>query len=289
MVKIEARFLVPFLVVFLSVVWLVPIAVAIGVPPSQETITLTMERGSSLSFFLLVNEVYEEVVLDAEGEVSDWISFGEGEEAEIIIPQSFQTNIVMVTISVPDDVELDEYDAITRVDGRKLQTLRIKVTLELSDAKAYSKLSDVDEEVGQLEEKVEGMSGSLNNMRVQIATLEEQVSEKMQEIYEYQRDVTALEDEKVRLETENEDLGQDLEELQSKSQELEASNTQLNEMTGMLVGTQLPGMFFGGVIIGVIIVTLVVKRSHVARKVKARVQRIRKRGQDQNKYQWKPG
>ena len=252
MAETYMRFLNAFTAVCLSVVLLAPIAAAIDVPPTQETVTLTMERGSSHSFFLLVQEVYEARTLSGGGDIGDWITFGDGKLEEIEIPQSFQTNIVLVTVTVPDDIELNEYEGVINEDGRRLSTIRVKVTLELSDAKAYSKLSDVDKEVSELEERVETMTGSLNSMRTQVATLEKEVSDKMQEIYEYQRDVTTLEDEKERLETENADLGQELSELTSKSQELEASNEQLNEMTGMLVGTQMPGMFFAGILLGMI-------------------------------------
>ncbi len=274
MVKIDNHFLLSLLGISLSLILLPPLTSALSVPASQEDIYLTMERGSSHHLFLLVNNVEELVTLRADGEIEDWITFGENKKAEYNISPSYSTEIVLVTISVPAKTELAEYKGSVKADGKKLSSLEIKVTLELSDAKAYEQLSDVDEEVGRLKEKVESLTDSMNSMRVQLATLEEEVSDKMQDIYAYQKNLTALENEKSRLESEKAEIEQNLKNLQVKSEGLEESNRQLNEMTGMLVGTQLPGMFFGGIILGVIAVTLIVKRAHVAKKIKSRVQRI---------------
>jgi myosin heavy subunit len=282
MAKTDARLFFSLLALSLSLIFLFPVASALDVPPSQEDIILTMERGASLPIFLLVNDVDEEVTLKADGEIENWVRFGEDKEAELNITPAYYTTVVLVTVSVPKDAELEEYEGSINADSRKLSSLRIKVTLELSDAKAYEQLSDVDEEVNRLREKVESMADSLNSMRVQIATLEEEVSSKMEEIYKYQKDLTALENEKNDLEEENTALAQNLQDLQTKSDELEESNKELNELTGMLVGTQLPGMFFGGIILGIIVVTLALKRSHVAKKIKSRVQRLKQRGKGES-------
>jgi peptidoglycan hydrolase CwlO-like protein len=278
----RGQILVSFLAVSLSLILLSSSIHAQSVPESQEDMKLTMERGSSFQFFLLVNDVEEEVTLIAEGDIEDWVRFGEGKLAEMNITPTFYTSVVLVTVTVPDDMELGEYEGVINADNAKLASLEIKVTLELSDAKAYEQLSDVDKEVSGLKDKVESQTDSLNSMRIQLATLKKEVSDRMEEIYEYQRDLVELEDAKSALETENSELQQDLESLQAKSDDLEESNRQLNEMTGMLVGTQLPGMFLGGVILGVIFVTLVIKRSHVAKKIKTRIQRARGKGREES-------
>jgi FtsZ-binding cell division protein ZapB len=270
------RFLNTFLAVCLSIALLLPSASATDVPSTQESMDFTIERGSSHSFFLLVSELSSDVTLSGGGDIGDWISFGDGKLNEIKIPETSVINIVLVTIDVPDGIDLDEYDGVINENGRRLSLLRVKVTLDLSDAKSFEQLSDVDKEVTGLQEKVESLTGSLVNVRSQLATLEKEVSDRMEEIYKYQRDVTALEDEKARLEAENQNLDKDISALQEKSAELEESNTELNQMTGMLVGTQLPGMFFAGIMLGVVSLTLVVKREHFARKIRAKLKGTRK-------------
>ncbi|MBN2330417.1 MAG: hypothetical protein JXC85_01250 [Candidatus Aenigmarchaeota archaeon] len=254
---------------------------AISVPSAQENIDLTIERGSSYSFFMLVNDVDEEAVLTAEGEIDDWVRFGEDKKTKINVSSSFFMTIVLVTITVPEGMDLDEYTGMIKADGRKISSLAVKVTLELSDAKAFEQLSDVDKEVGNLKDKVESLTESLNMMRVDVATLEAEVSSRMQEIYEYQRNLTVLEDERDSLLSENTELESELNEFMDRSAELEESNKELNAITGSLISTQLPGMFFGGVILGIIAVTLVVKRAHVAKKLKSRVKRLAGRGKEE--------
>jgi len=280
MAKIDNHFLLSLLGVSLSLILLIPVASAVSVDESQESIVLVLERGTTYEFPLLAQDIEKTATIKASGEISDWIAFGEDKDSEYEIYPSYLTK-VLVSITIPDDAELGEYEGEIEADSMKLSSLEIKVTLELSDAKAYEQLSDVDEEVGRLKEKVESMTDSMNSMRVQLATLEEEVSDKMQDIYAYQKNLTALENEKSRLESEKAEIEQNLKNLQAKSEGLEESNRQLNEMTGMLVGTQLPGMFFGGIILGVIAVTLIVKRAHVAKKIKSRVQRVSGRGKEE--------
>lgn len=281
MEKAVSQLLFPILTIALTLVLLSPGSQAISVPSTQEQIELTIERGSSYSFFLLVNDVDEEATLTADGDTEDWVRFGEEKKTKINVSSSFFMTIVLVTITVPDDTDLDEYTGTIKADGRKISGLEVKVTLELSDVKAFEKLSDVDEEVGTLRDQVKSLTDSLNTMRVDMATLEAEVSTSMDEIYKYQKNLTALENERNSLLSENTNLEGDLQQFMVKSSELEESNRQLNDITGFLISTQLPGMFLGGIILGIIVVTLVVKRAHVAKRIKSRVKRLRGREKEE--------
>ena len=275
MVKAVSQLLFLIMGIVLTIVLLSPASSAVSVPSTQEVIRLTIERGSSYDFFLIVSDVDEEIKLTADGDTEDWVGFGEEKKAEINVSSSFYMTIVWVTVSIPDDTDLDEYTGTIKADGRKLSELEVKVTLELSDAKAFEKLSDVDEEVGTLRDQIESLTDSLNTMRVDMATLEAEVSSSMREINEYQKNLTELENERNSLLSENSGLESDLNVFKEKSVELEESNKELNAITGSLISTQLPGMFFGGIILGVIIVTLVIKRAHVLEKIKSRGKKMK--------------
>ncbi len=275
MVKDFSQLLFPILTIALTLVLISPGSQAISVPSTQKQIELTIERGSSYSFFLIVNDVDEEAVLTADGETKSWVRFGEEKKNEINVSSSFFMTIVLVTIKVPDDTDLDEYSGTIKADGKKISDLDVKVTLELSDVKAFEQLSDVDEEVGALNDQVEALTSSLNTMRVDMATLEAEVSSSMKEINEYQKNLTALENERNSLLSENTGLERDLQVFMEKSTELEESNNELNAITGSLISTQLPGMFLGGIILGIIIVTLIVKKEHVLERIKSRGKRMK--------------
>lgn len=254
-----------FLSLSLYVILYFPLASALNVHENQQNMVLTLERGSTFEFLLLVENVDEPANIEASGEISDWITFGETREAVFAVYPNYFI-IVPVTISVPAGTDMGEYQGSIEADGIRLSKLTIKVTLGLDDAIAYAKISNVDEEVGNLSDQVEALIGSLDDVRTQMATLEHEVSDKMNEIYDYQKNLTTLESEKNNLESENARLEEDLQTLLGKSQNLEESNQQLNEMTGMLVGTQLPGMFFGGIILGVFIIVTALKIGTIRKK-----------------------
>jgi hypothetical protein len=263
------------LIVAFCLVLISPGAHAISVPNTQEQVEVTIERDSSHSFFLLISDVDEETILTSDGDIKDWVRFGEEKQKQINVSSSFFMTIVLVTISVPDDADLDEYTGKIRADGRRLTDLRVKVTLELSDVKAFEQLSDVDEEVGSLNEQVEHLTDSLNTMRVDMAALEAEVSSSMVEISDYQKNLSALEKERNELASENNQLLSELKSIKDKTAELEQSNQELNAITGSLISTQVPGMFLGGIILGIVIVTLVLKRDRVIEKIRSRSKKMK--------------
>lgn len=265
-------------------------ALALSAASSQQTITLTLERGSEHKFFLLVNNVNNQVTLQAAGDVKDWITFGESRDKDYIIHPTYFTTIVLVNVDVPADTDLREFTGEMVANGTKLSDLRIRVTLELSDAVAYSKLTGIDKEVRDLKEKVESMTATMTELRVQQATLEQQVSEKMQEISQYQKDLTTLEEENTQLVDTNTELEQNLAGMESKALDLEEANLQLNQVTSMLAGTQMPGMFFGGILLGIIAVTLALKRRSIVKNFRKKLGRQHKKEKKEEsfRYSWKP-
>ncbi len=258
-------------------------AQAVDVLESQEDIVLTLERGTSHEFPLLLQNVDEISTLESAGDIEGWIGFWEdGEnEYEIYPGQSY----VQIVIDVPDDEDLGEYDGEVRWDGKTLSTISVKVTLELNDVMSYETLSDMDDDVGALQDRVELLTDGIIDLRTQVATLEYNMSEKVEEIYEYQKDLTELEKEKTELERKHEDLSEDYVELEEKYSEVSESNEELNALTGALAGTQVPGMFIGGLLAGVIAMAVIIRREEVKRKVKRKLSNSMDRSKkDEFKY-----
>jgi len=260
--------LTTFLVVFLTVSLS---AQAIEVPESQRSIIITIERGASFSFPLILKDINEVKTVKASGEADAWIKFGPDGESKYEIYPSDQTTIDPVTIEVPEDEDLGEYEAEITAGTSILTKVIVKVTLELSDTKAYEKLSAVDEEVGFLRETVYNLSATLDSVRSELSDYKEQVSENMNEISEYQKDLQKLEEDNQQLQTQNSELSDSLQTLETRYTTAEESNRELNALTGMMASTHLPGMFLGGLAVGIISLTLIIKREHVARKIKKKM------------------
>jgi DNA repair exonuclease SbcCD ATPase subunit len=226
---------------------------------------------------MIVNDVERPVKVKADGEIKDWVTFGEEKTPEFNLSPTYFTNIILVTVSVPKDAELEALEGNIIADDKILSKLQIKVTVELNDAKAYSQLSDVDKEVGQLRDSVESFIVSLNEMRFQMATLEEEVSQKMKEIAEYQKNLTILEKQNKELSAKNQELTTQLTGLQSRASNLEEHNNELSQLTGMLIGDQMPGLFFGGIALGVIALTLGIHRNSIRKRIRSRANNFNER------------
>ena len=256
----------------------------LSVLESQETVTMTIERGSTQSFPLILQNAQEKSTIKAAGDASPWISFWEegSGEYETYPGQAY----ILVIIDVPSDTDLGEYDAEIRSDSTVLSEIRLKVTLELSDVKSYVKLSDVDKEVGTLKDKVGSLSTGVSDLKSEVSVLETRLSEKMEEVYEYQKNLTEVENE-------NEQLSEEVASLRYKLASAEQSNEELNQFTGMLVGAQIPGMFLGGLILGIIIVTTIINREMVKKKLKEKTRRKASQGtapqkkEEPFRYSWK--
>ncbi len=250
-VKVRHAFLLSLLAMFI----ILPSVQAVGVLESQEDVTLTLERGSTYEFPLMLRDVDESMELSIDGEIEDWVGFGNGMESKITIT-AWQPYVIL-KIEIPDDEELGEYDGEILAGDSVISEMIIKVTLDLSNVIA-------NEEVADLQDKVDILTDSVRELRSHVATLEYNVSEKVGEIYEYQKDLNMLE-------KENEELTEKNIELEEKYIETATTNEELNDLTGALVGTQLPGMFIGGMLIGVITMVTILNRGEVKRRLKKKL------------------
>ncbi|MCK4714417.1 MAG: hypothetical protein KAT35_02495, partial [Candidatus Aenigmarchaeota archaeon] len=206
--KIRDVFVFSLLALFL----LLPSVQSIEILEIQEDITLTMERGSTYEFPLMLRDVDESMELSIDGEIEDWAGFGSGMESEITIT-AWQPYVIL-KIKVPDDEELGEDNGEILAGDSVISEITVKVTLDLSNVIA-------NKDVADLQDKVDVLTDSIRDLRSHVATLEYNVSEKVEKIYEYQKDLTMLE-------KENEQLTEENEELEVKYTETAATNEELN-------------------------------------------------------------
>ena len=244
---------------------------------SQDDITLILEQGSEYEFPLLIHDISGETLIKSEGKIDDWISIWGESEMKIFPGNTF----VRISINVPEEADLGEYTGEVTADGKTLSFFTIKVTPKYTEVIAHESLSSMDEEVGTLGERVLALTTDIGELRTQIAVLEDDINKKVEEIYQYQKDLDALEKEREELEASYESLQEDY-------SESEAQVTELNEITGALVGTQMPGMLIGGILLGIILTIFLINRQKVKRKV---VKRFTGNdpGDDKNfRYSYKP-
>jgi len=249
--KIRDVFVFSLLALFL----LLPSVQSIEILEIQEDVTLTMERGSTYEFPLLLRDVDESIELSIDGEIEDFLGFGSGMDSKITIT-AWQPYVIL-KIKVPDDEELGEYNGEILAGDSVISEIIVKVTLDLSNVIA-------NEDVADLQDRVDILTDSIRDLRSNVATLEYNVAEKVGEIYEYQKDLTMLE-------KENEQLSEKNIELEEKYTETAATNDELNELTGALVGTQLPGMFIGGILLGILTMVTIIRREALKRKLKRKL------------------
>lgn len=270
-VKMRDAFVFSLMALFL----ILPPAQAIDVLDFQEDILLTMEQGASYEFTLTLQNVDEETTLETDGDIDDWIRFwNDDSDADISPGQPY----VVVTVTVPDDAELGEYTGEIQADGKTLSDIRVKVTLELGDVIAYDALSDMDEKVGSLEDKVGDLTESISGLRTEVAVLEYNLSKRVDEIFEYQKDLDDTKKEKDKYKKRYEDTL----ELYTESEE---TNRELNDFTGAVVGTQVPGMFMGGILIGIFLTIVITSRSNFKKKLLSKISGSS--GRDGYRYSYK--
>jgi hypothetical protein len=229
---------------------------------SQEDITLILERGAEYEFPILLQDVDKIMIIKTEGDIDSWIGIWGDPEREIFPGLPY----VLVTISVPDDAELGEYTGEITAEGNTVSFITVKVTPQFTKVIANDALSAMDEEVGALGERVVILTDSIADLRSEVAVLEHNVSDKVEQIYQYQKDLDALEKEKN-------DLEESYEELQEEHTQKEEEFTELETFTGAVVGTQLPGMFVGGIILGIIITIVIFSRENVKKKIVRKVKK----------------
>jgi len=237
-----------------------------------DNVVLTIERGASVVYPINLYEIRDPTVITARGDAAGWIKFG-GNSTEFAIDNVLlyiQGLPILLTISVPENQALNEYEAdLMDSRGTILTTFRIKVTLELADVKAFEMMSDMDKEVGTLKDKVEDLTDTVTTTRTQMTSLEDEVQEKMREIYQYQKNLSDLEAENLAVKAENAAFSVEVASLRSRSASLEDSNTELTKTTGMMTSVELPGMLMLGLILGALMVTLVLEREAIGKKARS--------------------
>jgi len=284
----SAHVLLLLVAVTLSIAFLPSPADALTVGVGQDSMVIVIERGQTFNFILNLRDINTAGTLRFTGAIAGWSVFSSNMSPEYqIYPATF--NEIPVTISIPKDQELGEYDGEIVLDGvATLSKIKVKVTLELSDAKAYQKLSEVDKKVGTLNEQVGSLTDMIGSLRRQIISMEEEVSDKMEEVRLYQKNLTMLENENKALKADKARLEESNKILQQNAQNLETSNRQLDELTGMMATTEIPGMFMLGMIIGILCVALVVKRNSLAMKIKMWQHHSQRRKERRLNYSFKP-
>lgn len=225
--------------VFLVGILLLSVSVsAADIHDPQEDISLVIEQGGSAEFVLLVFNTESNDFLFPDGEIEDWITFGETHLTEYRC-ENRGIDWVKITIDVPRDTEVGEYEGEILSDGG-YSDITVKVVPPVDEIKSLQDLEDVKEE---LQAMTESISGELNDTK-------DNLQGRIAEISEYQQNLTGLEEE----------LG----ELREKSQELEETNTQL---TGQVAsgGSAQIGV---GIVIGIIIVILFLYRGRLAKSLR---------------------
>ncbi len=263
---------IAFLPLLFVTLFLAQGALALDVLSSQEDMTLTIERGDSLQFALILQNVQEKATVKATGEIADWTGFwddGEG-EYDVYPGQGY----IIVRIDVPQDAETGEYDGQIVSGSDVLSRITVRATAELTDVKAYEKLSDVGEQVGNLRSDLSTISGAVSGIKSKVESLESDLPGQMESACGNQQDITELENE-------NQKLSDEIDGLSASLTEAEESNKELNDFTGMLVGTQIPGTFVGGLILGIAIVTLVINREMVKKRLKQSEKKPSSKSRDQ--------
>ncbi len=227
--------------VFLVGVLLLSVSVsAADVHEDQEEITLIMEQGSILEFPLVLLYIHaSDKDLFVYGDLDNWIMFGEAKLNTHYFSQDAWIDAVKVTIDIPEDAEVGEYEGGIASDDI-LSDITIRVVPPLGDIQSMQDLQEIKEE---LQEMTESISQELNDTK-------ENLQGRIAEISEYQQNLTGLEEE----------LGK----LREKSQELEETNTQL---TGQVAGGGSAQLGVG-IVIGIIIVILFLYRGRLAKSLR---------------------
>jgi len=249
---------------------------AVSAIDSQKSIALTMEKGSLIEIPVVIQDVSKVAEISTTGEITDWVRFWGNHTTYDIFPGQ---TYILVTIAVPEDTSLGEYEGVIKAGSETLTKLRIKVSIKLEDAKAYQEMDAVDKQINTLRDRISDLTSDIRMLRVQVVTLQYNMTKKVEEIYEYQKNLDELE-------KENTNLKENLQEAEKKYTEFREENKKLSSLTGSLVSTQIPGMFITGIVLGVITMVLAFRREHYKRKVKHKLSKIsvRKKKDEQFRY-----
>lgn len=206
---------------------------------SQKEMALTIEQGGSAEFTLLLIDLGKDGFLVPEGEIDDWISFGnnrldmyEYKLGSMAIEGGVY--MVNVTVDVPEDAEAGEYEGT--IDCHSTTTTQIALKVRVVPSL---------EEVRGLQAANEELQATVENMTMELSETRGDLQDRIAEISSYQQNMTLLEGE--------------LEKSRNASQELENKNVQL---TGQVM-MGYSGQFIIGLIIGIIIIAVIAYRASI--------------------------
>jgi ElaB/YqjD/DUF883 family membrane-anchored ribosome-binding protein len=225
----------------------------------QEDISLVIEQGGSAEFILTVFNTESNDILFPDGDIEDWISFGESHLA-LYECENRGIDWVKITIDVPADTAVGEYEGLILSNG-DYSDITVKVVPRLDEIKSMQDLEEMKEE---LQAMTDSISQELNSTKGDLQG-------KIAEISQYQQNLEETEAE--------------LAELREKSQDLEEANTQL---TGQVAGGA-PAQIAVGIVIGIIIVILYLGRRGIARALRSARRPSAGGAEGGEKYRgWKP-
>ena len=208
----------------------------------QKSIMLDVEQGESVRFYVYM-----------EGTGSSEIShLGDMPESWISHPTYTNTGEWLeITIDVPSDAEIRNYNEVLKADGivtTKL-TMFVNVPLEEKFTAIQNKLSIVEGNQGDMEGKVDDVIEELGVLDGTMADLWSEVSE----VKGNQISATEMES---QFSAETQALQSRIEGLESERADLEYENKQLNDLTGMVGMNSSTIGFLIGAVVGILAAVL---------------------------------
>jgi hypothetical protein len=245
---------------FIAVLVLLSLSICAGAADmveGQERMEFTVEQGGSVEFLMLIFNTEANDVLFPYGDIDDWVSFGSTHLA-VYECENRAIDWVMVTIDIPQDAEVGEYEGGV-TSNTEAANIIVSVVPPLDEIKSMQDLEEMKEE---LESMTDSISQELNSTK-------ENLQDRIAEISEYQQDLAGLEAE--------------LAELEARSQGLEEENGML---TGQVAGAGTT-QFVVGIIIGIIIIILYLNRKGIGKSI-SKARRPSAPGGEEKYRGWKP-
>jgi chaperonin cofactor prefoldin len=248
----------PAFLVFMFLILNIGTANAINTVDSQEDIFLNIERGRSYTFPLLLENIQLGETITSHGGISSWIGFGSNNEDNYTL-NAF-VSALPVNISVPDSAEIGEYSGDIRSGETIISRITVSVTLSAHDIITLQGLSDVNARIAELESRLNSMLDSdINDIRNEINTIKDDLSLSITNVINYNKNVTSLEEYINQMEEDKENLENRISGLEARAGMLESENQGL-EFTGNVMRGQSPVIFVIGIVLGVAISYIFLKR-----------------------------
>lgn len=208
-----------------------PSVLALDVQPGQDHLDLTIPRGATTHFYLILTAPAQEQLT-----ASSWITLEGGESFTL---PSGGTVFVDVALHVPEDQDVGTTTQTISANGVELVTIDVTTTLSTEDINTLRTLADVNGQIAGLEGNVDGLlDEQFEKLKSQIQT----IATSVHDVKEYVADVDELEAANAGLTSQVEHLEQERSTLEEERNTLEA--------TGNLIRAESPFLFFLGVLIG---------------------------------------